>query len=333
MILENYTFGIHDTRHCSGRSFNSDSCTRSSSLERSMYFWLQYGRRSSLDVESLFTNVPIASTINIILNAVYEHPTIPPPNIQKQVLEQLLHICTSETPFKHNGQVYKQINGVSMGSPLGPTFADFYMSYVENYLLSQSNRISNPCFYTRYVDDIMAVFNSPNHVHYFINRLRNSSILNFTVEYAKNGKFAFLDVLMNIDDGGNITTSVYCKPTDKGVYCNYFSHTSEMYKRSVIKTLVFKALKYTSNWPLFPAEIVRLKQLFCNNNYPQHLVESIIQSSVKIFLDPQLEKSSNDIKFFVQLTNLQTFNADSVSLKNIFKKHVTSLNPDKQKTS
>ena len=92
----------------------------------------------SLDVESLFMNVPITSTINIILNAVYEHPTIPPPNIQKQVLEQLLHICTSETPFKHNGQVYKQINGVSMGSPLGPTFGDFYMSYVENYLLSQS---------------------------------------------------------------------------------------------------------------------------------------------------------------------------------------------------
>ena len=90
----------------------------------------------------------------------------------------------------------------------------------------------------------MAVFNSPNHVHYFINRLRNNSILNFTVEYAKNGKFAFLDVLMNIDDGGNITTSVYCKPTDKGVYCNYFSHTGEMYKRSVFKTLVFRVSEY-----------------------------------------------------------------------------------------
>ena len=77
----------------------------------------------------------------------------------------------------------------------------------------------------------MAVFNSPNHVHYFINRLRNNSILNFTVEYAKNGKFAFSDVLMNIDDGGNITNSVYCKPTDKGVYCNYFSHTAEIYKK------------------------------------------------------------------------------------------------------
>ena len=136
----------------------------------------------------------------------------------------------------------------------------------------------------------MVVFNSPNHVHYFINRLRNNSILNFTVEYAKNGKFAFLDVLMNIDDGGNITTSVYCKPTDKDAYCTYFSHTAEMYKRSVIKTLVIGALKYTSNWPLFPAEIVRLKQLFCNNNYPQNLVESIIQSSVTKFLDPQQEK-------------------------------------------
>ena len=79
-------------------------------------------------------------------------------------------------------------------------------------------------------------------------------------------------------------------PTDKGVYCNYVSHTAEMNKRSVIKTLVFRALKYTSNWPLFQAEIVRLKQLFCNNNYPQHLVESIIQSSVTKFLDPQQKK-------------------------------------------
>ena len=128
-----------------------------------------------------------------------------------------------------------------MRSPLATTFADFYMLCVENYLLSQSNRISNP-FLSRYVDDIVVVFNSTNHVHYFINRLRNNSILNFTVEYAKNGKFAFLDVLMNIDDGGNITTSVYCKPTDKGAYCTYFSNTAEMYKYLLSKHSLLELL-------------------------------------------------------------------------------------------
>ena len=40
-----------------------------------------------------------------------------------------------------------------MGSPLGPTFTDFYMSSLENHVLSQ-DKISNPIFYVLYGDDI-----------------------------------------------------------------------------------------------------------------------------------------------------------------------------------
>ena len=36
------------------------------------------GTLTSLDVESLFTNVPVRDTINIIANNVYHHPGIPP---------------------------------------------------------------------------------------------------------------------------------------------------------------------------------------------------------------------------------------------------------------
>ena len=34
---------------------------------------------ASLDVESLFTNVPVLKTIDIICDCVYKHPVIPPP--------------------------------------------------------------------------------------------------------------------------------------------------------------------------------------------------------------------------------------------------------------
>ena len=82
----------------------------------------------SLDVESLFTNVPFMETVGIIVQAAYNHPTLPAPSLPSHVLQELLIICTTETPVQFRGETYVQIDGVSMGFPLGPTFAaDFYM--------------------------------------------------------------------------------------------------------------------------------------------------------------------------------------------------------------
>ena len=48
--------------------------------------------------------------------------------IKREVLHEMLSICTSRTPLEHiNGNVYVQIDEVSMGSCLGPTFAEYYM--------------------------------------------------------------------------------------------------------------------------------------------------------------------------------------------------------------
>ena len=97
-----------------------------------------------------------------------------------------------ETPFQFRGETYVQIDGVSMGSPLGPTFADFYMSHLENAVLSL-NRVSNPVFYRLYVDDILAVFTTERHVNLFKRRLEHSSVLKFTHESMTDNTFHFLD--------------------------------------------------------------------------------------------------------------------------------------------
>lgn len=93
---------------------------------------------ASLDVESLFTNVPVTRTIEIILQNVYHHESLPPPKIDRETLRALLTVCTTKTPFKHiNGELYVQIDGVSMGSPLGPTFAEYYMCELENRVFAE----------------------------------------------------------------------------------------------------------------------------------------------------------------------------------------------------
>ena len=54
---------------------------------------------ASLDVESLFTNIPVIETIDIILRNVYENALIAPPLIPKNTLRDLLITCTTENPF------------------------------------------------------------------------------------------------------------------------------------------------------------------------------------------------------------------------------------------
>jgi len=45
--------------------------------------------------------------------------------IPKDIFKKLMLLSTQEI-FMHKGQFYKQIDGYIMGSPLGPTLANFF---------------------------------------------------------------------------------------------------------------------------------------------------------------------------------------------------------------
>ena len=77
---------------------------------------------ASLDVESLFTNIPLDETIDIVTEKVFEKKT-KVNGISKRDFKRLLEISTKGTVFFFNGSYYKQKDGVAMGSPLGPALA------------------------------------------------------------------------------------------------------------------------------------------------------------------------------------------------------------------
>ena len=71
-----------------------------------------------------------------------------------EILNELLKLVTKEASFiTPEGKIYKQIEDVAMGSPLGPTFENFYMGHIENTIFENNNEIK-PTIYARYVDDI-----------------------------------------------------------------------------------------------------------------------------------------------------------------------------------
>ena len=79
----------------------------------------------SFDVSSLFTKTPLDETIDICLAKLYAIAN--PPRLPRLVLKHLLLFATKKSHFVFDGQYYDQIDGIAMGSPLGPALANIFM--------------------------------------------------------------------------------------------------------------------------------------------------------------------------------------------------------------
>ncbi len=129
----------------------------------------------------------------------------------------------------------------------------------------------------------------------------------------------------------NIKILSYCSfydvlATDKGCYAKYSSHTLIAYKKSTVKTLINRALKYSHSWEEFHTETSRLIQIFVNNEFPLSVVQNIINRAVTKYFNIQEHSGEDSIKFFVHLDNLFTFKSDKKTLKSIINRHVKPNN-------
>ena len=86
---------------------------------------------ASLDVDSLFTNIPLDENIDICVENLY-NDNKNPPNIPKHDFQNNFHLAIKEYFFMFNKKYYKQVDGVAMGSPLGPALANIFMCSFES---------------------------------------------------------------------------------------------------------------------------------------------------------------------------------------------------------
>ena len=101
--------------------------------------------------------MPLQETIDIIVQRIYDKNEIAT-TISRDDMKSLLFLCTSKSCFPLNDTLYEQIDGISMGSPLGLVMANIFMIYFESLLQGRSNIIGMNYWY-RYVDDVFAIFN------------------------------------------------------------------------------------------------------------------------------------------------------------------------------
>ena len=100
----------------------------------------------SYDVTSLFTNIPLKETIDIVINLIFNHN--PNLNITRKELKKPFLFVRSKSHFIFNSKFYNQIDGVAMGSLLALVRANIFMGFHESKRLNEYI-LNKPNFFVR----------------------------------------------------------------------------------------------------------------------------------------------------------------------------------------
>ena len=143
---------------------------------------------ATLDVDSLFTNVPLEETTNTRVNELFKG-NISIHGLHKKQITKVLSLATKESIVLLDMVFYTQVGNVAMGSPLGPSLANTVLCHHETKWLNDCPKKSIPVFYKRYVDDIFVLFKRVEHVKSFVDYMNSKhKNINFSFETKKMNK-------------------------------------------------------------------------------------------------------------------------------------------------
>ena len=198
-------------------------------------------RMVSVDVVSLFINVPLHETIDFICDFIYMHNIRLPVPVDS--LKDLILLCTYNIQFTSDDTLYKQLDGVAMGSPSGPNLADAFLAKIEQQLGGELNKTT---LYKRYVDDILICTPEKHfdHVLHIFPHIHPNLSVSFEKE--RNNQLAFLDVLMTWRPDGTIQRNVHRKKTWTGQYLHFSSFCPVSYKQDLVRTLFHRVRTISS---------------------------------------------------------------------------------------
>ena len=141
---------------------------------------------ASLDVEFLFTNIPLEETINISCDSLFGNIT-KINNFSRNDFEKFLRMALQNNFLNFDGKIYKQTDRVAMCSPLDLSLANAFLWFHGQVWLNDIPKDLKPVYYRRYVDDIFSLFRSPDHLENFINYLNSKhKYIKFTNEKESN---------------------------------------------------------------------------------------------------------------------------------------------------
>ena len=255
------------------------------------------GRLLSLDVKSLYPNVPLEEALEVIReHSTGSNPTFTNLPLQPELFCQLLEVCMSFNQFTFAGNYYRQVTGCPIGCSLSSVIANIYLEHFETTLMDAIPADMRPSLYLRYVDDIIMIMEDMDKFDTFLHLLNAiRPTIQFTFELSRVDKIVsgqpdlpenvlelipFLELNVMRLENGEFAFSIYRKACHGGMYIHAYSYQPIDQKRMVIRNMFLRAYRYCGQ-QFLKDELLRVKEDFSKLGYSQKFIEKCRSSAFK----------------------------------------------------
>jgi hypothetical protein len=244
----------------------------------------------SFDVKSLYTNMDINKIPNLLKQFSTEF------DLNTDLLLKLVEYVLSNNFIIYNEDIYKQINGIPMGTNAAVALANIYLYLlIDKYLIKQDN----VNFYHRFIDDLFFIYNnSNNNLDILFNKINNiDPSLKFTKVVSKDN-LEFLDIniriIYGLDNKKYLEYETHQKSLNKYLYLTPQSCHNLPTLKGFIKGELIRYNRLSSN-PLFFNKIkelfkIRLFQRGYSFRFLSNIFNEITYNKNKLNHPPKLSK-------------------------------------------
>jgi hypothetical protein len=235
----------------------------------------------TVDVESLFTNIPQDQLLDIVNLQLVDILTNE--NERHKYMEFLIIVIKFNT-FQVHDRFFLQILGLAMGSPLSGTLANIYLGFMEQ----NSSNLPQIILFNRYMDDLLLItyFNSEEMERYLEN-LRSNYQLKLTANFNKEA-VNFLDMTIT---KSTISNQFFTHPFSKS---SIFYPLPTIYGRrpfitdvKIIKGQILRAWRLSNQDQTFTDTLLTYFRVF-----PLHPYYYKLKRAILYFLRPiQLKRT------------------------------------------
>jgi hypothetical protein len=226
----------------------------------------------SMDVSSLYTNIPIIKGILAIKSFFEKFRDESRPD--KYILE-LLKLSLLKNDFLFMGKYYRQTKGVAMGKQYAPNFANLYMSMWEDSILNKLQG-PKPRLWLRYIDDIFGIWEGP--LQQLINFVNQVNSFDKDIQVCCNTSFSeiqFLDLIIYKTNSRQLSTMVYLKPTSSLKLIHPLSLHPSHTKGGTIFSQILRFAKNCTFDGDFKFHLKSLFQALSNQGYTRTYIRNV----------------------------------------------------------
>ena len=211
--------------------------------------------------------MPVDQSLDVILVRIENDPMLNSRTTLSAVqVRDLLAICLKTTYFQFDEVIYAQVEGAAMGSPVSPIVANLFMEWFE--LAAIDTFKYELTLWKRYVDDTIVAM-CDELIDEFTDHINSvHPAIQFTREdEAEDGTLPMLDTKTKRAPTGELSFSVYRKPTHTDQYLQFNSNQPLQHKLGVVRTLHHRAQTLCSTEAAKLKEIDLIKKVLTISGY------------------------------------------------------------------